>query len=151
MHFFKFLTMYSYRYVRSVLYFLFSSCQLAPFGYTDWFFSVLFLSCKVNASVKLAKTGHCPHPSKLLVLLYELFMCKCALYYCHQLSTQLQLTNISTYQHTTINSNQTPPVFLSTLSFNSCTKTAPIRRSMKWISTRKQKSIRRKTCPEIFL
>jgi hypothetical protein len=33
--------------------------------------------------------------SMSLVLLYVLFVCKCVLYYCHQLSTQLQLTNIS--------------------------------------------------------
>jgi hypothetical protein len=34
--------MYSYCYVCSVLYILFSSCQLALFGYPDWGFSVLF-------------------------------------------------------------------------------------------------------------
>ena len=37
--------------VCSVLYTLFSSCQLAFFGYPDWGFSVLFLSCKANARV----------------------------------------------------------------------------------------------------
>jgi hypothetical protein len=32
---------------------------------------------------------------KLIVLLYVLFVCKCVLCYCHWVSTQLQLTNIS--------------------------------------------------------
>jgi hypothetical protein len=49
---------------------------------------VLFLSCKANARVKLAKTGYGPHSSKLVVicvvlLLFVLFhvsfVCKCVL------------------------------------------------------------------------
>jgi len=35
--------------------------------------------------------------SVFIVLLYVLFVCKCVLYYCHRLSTQFQLTNISYY------------------------------------------------------
>jgi len=31
----------------------------------------------------------------LIVLFYVMFVCKCVLYYCHQVSTQLQLINIS--------------------------------------------------------
>ena len=62
-----------------------------------------FLSCKANARVKLAKTGHGPHSSKKLCVLCiicfvsfcVLFVCKCVLYYCHRVDTQLQLTNIS--------------------------------------------------------
>jgi len=69
-------------------------------------FLCFFLSCKANARVQPAKTGHSPHSSQLvkcgvlcivvwIVLFYVLFVCKCVLYYCHCVSTQLQLTNIS--------------------------------------------------------
>jgi hypothetical protein len=61
-----------------------------------------FLSCKANTRVKPAKMGHGPHSSYIFVLFYVLFvlfrsvyfLCKCVLY-CHQVATQLQLTNIS--------------------------------------------------------
>jgi magnesium-transporting ATPase (P-type) len=67
-------------------------------------FPCFFLSCKANARVKLAKTGHGPHSSKLVVicvvlllfvLFYVLFVCKCVLYYCHRVTTQLHSKNIS--------------------------------------------------------
>jgi hypothetical protein len=47
------------------------------------FFRAFSLSCKGNARVKLAKTGHGPHSPKLIVLFRVLFVCKCVLYYCH--------------------------------------------------------------------
>jgi hypothetical protein len=70
---------------------------------------VFFLSCKANARVKPAKTGHGPHSSYLLccsmyfcavlcivcfVTFPVLFVCICVLNYCHRVATQLQL-NIS--------------------------------------------------------
>jgi len=32
-----------------------------------------------------------------ILLFYVLFLCKCVLYYCRRVSTQLQLTNVSSY------------------------------------------------------
>jgi hypothetical protein len=54
-------------------------------------FPYFFLSCKTNAKVKLAKTGHGPHSSKLvfisvIMLFCVLFVCKCVLYYCHRVT-----------------------------------------------------------------
>jgi hypothetical protein len=63
-------------------------------------FPCFFLGCKANARVQLAKTGHGPH-SQIVVLFYVLIVfyrsmyCLCVnVYYCHQVTTQLQLTNI---------------------------------------------------------
>ena len=41
-------------------------------------FPCFFLGCKANVRVILAKTGHGPHSSKI-VLFYVLFVCKCVL------------------------------------------------------------------------
>jgi hypothetical protein len=57
------------------------------------------LSCKANARIKPAKTGHVSHFSKIFVLFCVLFLCKCVLYYCHRMATHLQLTNISYHLH----------------------------------------------------
>ena len=71
-------------------------------------FPCFFLSCKANARVELAKTGHGPHSSTLVciyvvqLLLFMLFRylccsmyCLCVNVYCHRVTTQLQLINIS--------------------------------------------------------
>jgi len=67
-------------------------------------FPCFFFSCKANARVKPANMVHGPHSSKIFVLFHVLFVlcrsvcvfvCKCVLYYCHRVATQLQLTNIS--------------------------------------------------------
>jgi hypothetical protein len=69
------------------------------------FFRAFSSVVKADVRVKPAKTGHCPHSSKIFVLFCVLFVsivsfcvlfvCKCVLYYCHRVATQLQLTNIS--------------------------------------------------------
>jgi hypothetical protein len=68
-------------------------------------FPCFLLSCKANARVRLTKTGHGLHSFKMFVLFYiyivcsvsfcVLVVCKCELYYCHRVSTRLQLTNLS--------------------------------------------------------
>ena len=60
-------------------------------------FQCFFLGCKANARVTLAKTGHGPHSSKIVVLFYVLFVLYCSMFclcvnvYCHRVTTQLQL------------------------------------------------------------
>ena len=72
-------------------------------------FPCFFVSCKANARVKPAKTGHGPHSSLfmyfsmhflccsmycLFCVVHCIFVCICVLYYCHRVATKLQL-NIS--------------------------------------------------------
>ena len=63
-------------------------------------FRCFFLSCKANARVKLAKTGHCSHSSKLVViyvvlllflLFYVLFVCKCVRKWLDRMNTKSSL------------------------------------------------------------
>jgi hypothetical protein len=67
-------------------------------------FPCFFLSCNANARIKHAKMGHGPYSSILIqnfcvvlcivsfMSFCVLFVCKCVLYYCHRVATQLQLT-----------------------------------------------------------
>ena len=85
-----------------------NNCIYRGFSTLTEGFSCVFLSCKANARVKPAKTGHGPHSSYFLCSMYfcvvlsivcfvslsVLFVCICVLNYCHRVATQLQL-NIS--------------------------------------------------------
>ena len=71
-----------------------------------------FLSCNANSRVSLAKSGHGPHYYKIFFVVLcivcfvsfcVLFLCKCVLYYCHRVATQLQLTNIYNIIYTVSN------------------------------------------------
>jgi hypothetical protein len=89
--------MHSYCYVCSVLYILFASCQLALFGYPDWDFLRAFSSVvrQMPGYTSQRRGTARTLPSYWIVLFYVPFVCKCVQYYCHQVATQLQLTNIS--------------------------------------------------------
>ena len=73
--------MYSYRYVYA---FLFLRMHRSRYS-VSLCCSLHCLCCSVVICVFLL----------LFILLYVLFVCKCVLYYCHRVSTQLQLTNTS--------------------------------------------------------
>ena len=96
-HVFLLLSMYSYccLCILIVLYVFLDAATVTEV------FPCFFLGCKANARVILAKTGHGQHSSKIVVLFYVLFVlyrsmyCLCVNVYCHRVTTQLQLTNIS--------------------------------------------------------
>jgi hypothetical protein len=61
---------------------------------TEVFQCFFFLSCKANATLKPAKTGHGPHSSTLFVI-WVVLCIVCVNVYCHRVTTQMQLINIS--------------------------------------------------------
>ena len=88
-----------------------SSNRLLPQATLTVVYPCFFLSCTATARVKLAKTLHGPHSFKLVVicvvlslfvLFYVLFVCKCVLYYCQRVTSQLHLTNISCDANSTV-------------------------------------------------
>jgi hypothetical protein len=82
--------------------------------YPDWDFSVLFSQIKGKCQGKTRKDGNWPALFLIFVLFLcifcvvcivcfvtfcVLFVCKCVLYYCHRVATQLQLTNVYISYH----------------------------------------------------
>jgi hypothetical protein len=73
--------------------YLYILCQLALFGYRHWGFYVHFPSV-VRQMPGYTLQRRCTVrtlPNWWTELFYVLFVCKCVLYYCHRVSTQLQL------------------------------------------------------------
>ena len=63
-------------------------------------FPCFFLSCKANARVKPAKTGHGPHSSKNSCFFYVLFVL-CRSVYC--LCVNVYRTTVTGWQHIAVN------------------------------------------------
>jgi hypothetical protein len=81
---------------RIKLYFTASGMSISVSGravHVVCFFLILLIMCFYYVSVFLLLFMFCS-VFCFIVLFYVLFVCKCVLYYCHRVATQLQLTNI---------------------------------------------------------
>jgi len=77
-----------------ILYQCIYSCMFCMllFNFINYVFLLLCILIKLRIVIVI----HAPfRVFFFIVLFYVLFVCKCVLYYCHRVSTQLQLTNIS--------------------------------------------------------
>jgi hypothetical protein len=101
----------------SVLYILFSFCSvysifIMPTGTLQlpWLTYFLAFSSVVRQmpGYNSQRRGMARTLPKLIMLFYILFVCKCVLYYCHWVSTHLQLTNISISE--TVSSLSSAPI-----------------------------------------
>ena len=92
-------------YFGSILYYCTYGCVFCMllFNFVNYVFLLLCL-CIIIIVMYVPLWVFC-----FIVLFYVLFVCKCVLYYCHRVSTQLQLTNISKIQsHSDTFSPHTP-------------------------------------------
>jgi len=86
---------------------------------------------------------------KLIVLFCVLFVYQCLLYYCHWVSTQLQITNISIYLSK--KSNLIPTVLWSYILVIQCIYLVLCSRQFKYTDYQNCKILIRKKCSSIWV